>query len=209
MDTQLQLLKERGSSGSPVGAEFSGDWSALACDFWLDTVGPFSQGLFRASVPLASVVYHDSVVMPLSVELPSLPTKIFLVALVRLATLSSRRGREAHERHVTLLGDLHRLSFAAFLSEHRFLTPDFKVEEARYTNGTYVVINQSDTETYETERVTLPPLGFYVEHPQMIAHDALRVGVETFTTRAFRVARSQDGKPLTESTDVLRQEFPV
>jgi hypothetical protein len=96
-----------------------------------------------------------------------------------------------------LLNPLHRLSFAAFLSEHRFLTPDFAVEEARYTNGAYILINQSETDSYETEQVTLPPLGFYVRHPQMVAHDALRVGEEQFSTRAYRITRSQDSKPLT------------
>ncbi|MES2464324.1 MAG: hypothetical protein V4671_27500 [Armatimonadota bacterium] len=209
MENQLQILEESGSNGVPVGAEFSGDWSALACDFWLDTVGPSSKGLFRASIPLAAVIYHDSVVMPLSVESPNLSAHVFLSALVRLATLSFIKGCEASEGHMTTLGHLHKLSFAAFLSEHRFLTPNFTVEEARYTNGAYILINQSETETFENERVTLPPLGFYVEHPQMIAHDALRVGEERFASRAFRVRRSQDGKPLTESADVLWQEFPV
>jgi hypothetical protein len=107
------------------------------------------------------------------------------------------------------LGPLHRLAFAAFLTAHRFLTPDYLVEEAVYSDKTRVVINQSETETYESEDLTLPPLGFYVRHAQMEAHDALRVGDRTFAPRAWRIARSQDGKPLEQSEDVLPQEFPV
>jgi hypothetical protein len=107
------------------------------------------------------------------------------------------------------LGPLHRLTFAAFLTAHRFLTPDFLVEEAVYSDKTRVVINQSESETYNGEDLTLLPLGFYVRHAQMEAHDALRVGDRTFATRAWRIVRAQDGKPLEESEDVLRQEFQV
>jgi hypothetical protein len=41
----------------------------------------------------------------------------------------------------------------------------------------------------------------------MIAHDALAYDDKTFATRAWRVSRSRDDKPLAESGDVLHQEF--
>jgi len=79
----------------------------------------------------------------------------------------------------------------------------------RYSNGAHVIINASATEPFENELVSLPPLGFYAWCKEMTAHDAYRVGAETFGSRAWRIARSQDGKPLGESGDVFRQEFPV
>jgi hypothetical protein len=217
MDSELDLLKERAEDGSAVGVPFSGDWSAVACDFWVYSISSFRRGLYRAAVPLNCVVYHDSVIA-VSPSDPQSPSYSLLHLLLRLSlplvtappgNIGTEDSVQVMQRNAEILGRLHCLSFAAFLSEHRFLTPDFKVEEARYTNGAYILINQSETDGYETERVSLPALGFYVEHPQMTAHDALRVGNEPFTTRAFRIARSQDEKPLLESRDVLRQEFPV
>ena len=71
-----------------------------------------------------------------------------------------------------------------------------------------MIINSGDT-PYETADLVLPPLGFYAEHAQMVAHDALRAGSETFVARAWRVALARDGKALAASTDVERLEFPV
>jgi hypothetical protein len=138
---------------------------------------------------------------------------MFLRSLLSLSLPLYNTTRDEYtewiERTRTVLGSLHRLTFTAFLTAHRFLTPDFLVEEAVYSDKTRVVINQSETEMYEGGDLTLPPLGFYVRHAQMEAHDALRVGDQTFPTRAWRIARSRDGKPLEQSEDVLRQEFPV
>jgi hypothetical protein len=223
MDSQLEILKERAQKGSAIGASFSGDWSAVACDFWLNVITSFRRGFYRAAVPLYCVVYHDSVVAispndPMPSDYNFIRAVRFLQSVLRLSlpSVTTPSGNinddiSLQQLHcnISVLGPLHRLSFAAFLSEHRFLSPNLKVEEARYTNGAYVIVNQSDTDHYENDRVTLPPLGFYVEHPQIIAHDAVRVGAEQFNTRAFRITRSQDGKPLSASADVLRQEFPV
>jgi hypothetical protein len=212
MDTQLGLLQEKSQTGVAVGSPYLSDWCAIACDFW--QILDFRRSVYRALIPLYSVVYHDSVIA----ISPNPLTQNFLRSMLRLSlpsvsyssdSTNTEDGTQELKRKMDVLGPLHRLSFAAFLSEHRFLTPNLTVEEARYTNGAYILINQSDTEIYETERLTLPPLGFYVDHPQMIAHDALRVGDEQWEKRAYRIARSQDGKPLTESTDIQRQEFPV
>ena len=218
-EAEIKRWEGRSANQSLVGVLGKVDWAGIAVDFWFQRFTYYNRG---AAVPLESVVYHDSVIslVPMSSKGPFR----FLRALLQIAapfyvagavTLDSRRGafatqkREQIRRTYAVLGPLNRLSFAAFLSEHCFLTPDFKVEEARYTNGAYILINQSETDSYENERVTLPPQGFYVEHPQMVAHDASRVGEEQFPTRAYRIARSRDGKPLMESEDVLRQEFPV
>jgi hypothetical protein len=110
---------------------------------------------------------------------------------------------------VAILCHLHALTFPAFLTAHQFLTPDFLVEEALYSDKTRVVINQSKTETYDAGEFLLPPGGFYVRHPLFEAHDALRVGTVEFPQRAWRVRRSLDGKPLEQSEQVEEREFAV
>jgi hypothetical protein len=117
--------------------------------------------------------------------------------------------REGVRRTWAVLGPLHRLAFPAFVTGHRFLTDDFLVEETRWSNGARVVVNQRTDDGFEADDIVLPPLGFVAEHAQMVAHDALRYGSETFAARAWRVTRSRDDKPLAESADVLRQEFAV
>jgi hypothetical protein len=117
--------------------------------------------------------------------------------------------REYVRRTYAVLGPLHRLCFPAFLTEHRFLTSDLAVEEARYSNGARVLVNRRGVEAFENDELALPPLGFLAEHAEMTAHDALRVRGESFPSRAWRVVCSRDGKPLAESADVERREFPV
>ena len=227
LEAEANRLSARAKKSSLVGVNKKADWAAILVDVWRP--GFASNPLkTAASVPIEQVIYHDSVVAPVGLWSSTAPLihKVwwFLGAVLRIAPpLYGHRERfldpsqddfaiqyqEYIRRTYAVLEPLHRLSFAAFLSEHRFLTPDFKVEEARYTNGAYILINQSETDSYDNERVTLPPLGFYVEHPQMVAHDALRVGEEQFPTRACRITRSQDGKSLAESADMLRQEFLV
>ncbi|MBC8103954.1 MAG: hypothetical protein H7Z41_15380 [Cytophagales bacterium] len=212
LETGLEDIAKVRESFAVVGSADGSDWRNLAADYWLPSKAPVipADDVETIAVPLYPAVYHDSLVVPHPI-LASHQTS-FLRALRNLAPpLYDLRTSESTdtfvERTYAVLGPLHHLSFAAFLNEHRFLTPDFTVEEARYTNGASVLINQSATETYENEQVSLPPFGFYVEHSRMTAHDALRVGVETFPKRAFRIARSQDSKPLSESADVLLQEF--
>ena len=82
------------------------------------------------------------------------------------------------------------------------------MEEAIYSDKTRVVINQSATDSYEAAELVLPPGGFYVTHARLEAHDALRVGAQAFSTRAWRLARSLDGKALSASEQIERQELP-
>ncbi len=161
-------------------------------------------------IPLFSVVYHDSVICYKGI------TSVFKASfLPALLTLSCPRvfGHVDDEyfeidlKISQLLSDLHKLTFSAFLKEHQFLTDDFQVQEAIYTDGTRVVVNFSDSKSYEAKDFLLPPLGFFVKHSQLTAHDALRVGEEEFSTRAWRTLRSLDGKPLLESENIERREF--
>jgi hypothetical protein len=181
------------------------------------------------SVPLLSTVYHDclnwyhrvgSNSRSVVVVYPSHDVLRFLNALLVLASphfLLDEPIDKAQadsqwselERIVAILTPLHALCFSAFLVAHRFLTPDCQVEEAIYSDKTRIIINQSETETYESDDLILPPLGFYVRHRQMEAFDALRVGEQVYGARAWRIARSRDGKPLEQSEDILRQEFAI
>ena len=182
------------AEGNKIAVTMAGDWAYLAADVLIPKAVP----AVGVPVPLFSVVYRDSVLLPTA--------KATLSSLLRLKPVFLLLEKETP--HLQLLAELHALTFPAFLTEHRFLTPDFLVEEAIYSDKTRVVINQSATDSYETEELVLPPGGFYVKHARLEAHDALRVGAQAFSTRAWRLARSLDGKALSASEQIERQELP-
>lgn len=174
-------------------ADLCGDWVVPFVDIWKYVAAP----RFGVPVPLLSVVQHDAV--PLCFDTLAEEGKTFLRALLHLAPPVPPHTPASH---IGVLHPLYQLSVGAFLTEHRFLTPGFAVEEARYSNGVRIVINQSETDDYETEDLHLPPSGFFITHPNLIAHFALRVGSKTFTERAWHVQTSHDGKSLEESAAV-------
>jgi hypothetical protein len=229
MDEHIAAMSHAQAQSKIVVAVDGFDWSALASDIWRrylrDPHGKYNweadrhRGKPPIALPLYATIYHDAVIA-FTGNTPDQDRQPFLRSLLNLSPLpvylkpwyyfrSDDDTRSWVQRTYAVLGLLHRLTFSSFLTAHRFLTADFLVEEAVYSDKTHVVINQSETETYNGGDLTLPPLGFYVRHAQLEAHDALRVGDRMFDTRAWRIARSQDGKPLEESEDVLRQEFPV
>ncbi|MBB6048585.1 hypothetical protein [Armatimonas rosea] len=194
------------------------EWLAIAADFTVDSWRD-DRGIYRVlqNVPLISVIYRDSVVQFSGCN--HIYVQLFLSALLRLnppsfalptgITEGAEEMIAALRPCAMILCILHALTFPAFLTSHTFLTPNFLVEEALYSDKTRVVINQSETESYETDDLLLPPGGFYVRHPQLEAHDALRVGAVEFPQRAWRVRRSLDGKPLEQSEQVEEREFEV
>lgn len=223
MDARMMGLRQIAEAGLIVGSDGGADWSALGCDFWrwhmADPLGhadDYFNG-WTTFAPLTATVYRDSVVMP---GLPLQPSLLrwfprLLRSLLMLAPPSYNMDREFVIEHAafirrtySLLAPLHALTFSAFLTAHRFLTPDYLVEEAVYSDKTRVVINQGWSSDYEDDDVHLPPGGFYVSNARMTAHDALRVGEERFPERAWRIRQSSDGLPLAESTDVREQVFP-
>ncbi len=147
-------------------ADLCGDWAVPFVDLWYYTDSP----RFGVAVPLLAVVHHDAV--PLCFDTDADGDKALLRALLHVAPPIPGRTPPSH---VGILQPLHALSVGAFLTEHRFLTPDFAVEEARYSNGLRVVLNGSATDDYETAELHLPPLGFYVFHERMVLHHAWRV----------------------------------
>lgn len=179
-------------------ADLCGDWAVPFVDIWKYVAAP----RFGVPVPILSVVHHDAV--PLCFDTLTDEGKTFLRTLLHLAPPVPPHTPPPH---VGVLHPLYQLSVGAFLTEHRFLTPDFAVEEARYSNGVRIVINQSETNDYEAEDLHLPPLGFFVTHPDLIAYFARRVGSETFTERAWHVRTSHDGKPLEKSAVVQGHSY--
>ncbi len=201
-----------------VGVAPFTEWQAILGDFTLGTVRE-GRGAYRqlVDVPLYSVVYRDSVVALGGCA--HFDKRFFLQSLLRLSPPQLALPTGFYDSddelitelrpQVAILCHLHALTFPAFLTAHQFLTPDFLVEEALYSDKTRVVINQSKTETYDAGEFLLPPGGFYVRHPLFEAHDALRVGTVEFPQRAWRVRRSLDGKPLEQSEQVEEREFAV
>jgi hypothetical protein len=142
-------------------------------------------------------VHRDSVIFPYPIY--SNHESEFLNCLLRLCIpMYEKSSREYDgmptvdmkriEKTSVVLSTLYKLTFTAFLKEHRFLHENGLIQEAVYTDGTRVVINLSQ-EYYSKRKLILPPLGFLVKHSQLTAHDALRVGDEEFATRAWRVRR--------------------
>lgn len=147
----------------------------------------------HTTVPLFSTIYRDSVVCYRAIS--PIFTKLTLSAVVNLSCPNvlghvPDEYFEIDYKYAQLLSELHKLTFSAFLSTHRFLTNDLQVQEAIYTDKTRVVVNFSESEGYACKEFELPPLGFIVLHSQLTAHDALRVGEERFSTRELRIVRS-------------------
>lgn len=181
-------------------ARAGGDWFAVGLDLWHEDDTERSVDFGRLSnpdtatlpdapagvlVPLRSVVYHDAV--PTAQTFHSRYEQTVLRALLNFAPPRIIAADGRNDAVAALLRPLYRLTFFEFLTGHRFLTPDFAVEEARYSHGTRVVINQSETNDYEADDLHLPPLGFYVSQKQMTAHFARRVGDEKLEVAEWRV----------------------
>ena len=225
VEEALVQIAEAQNNETAAAAVGIGDWAFVALDLWY---APFAGTLRTFLLPLFATVYHDGVVMVRTFldpyRLPSdAPAPVyrershFLYTLLQLSAsiyagvnheeISANQKRRIEQEAV--LGPLHRLTFTAFLTSHRFLTPDALTEEAEYSDKTRIVINRNPTEGYETAELSLPPKGFYVKHSQMEAHDALRLGSQIFDTRAFRIRRARDNKPLEQSADIEIRTFPV
>jgi len=172
------------------------DWNAISSDFWYGDLALSHAVVWRDAVPgftyfapthfaeafrsYSSLLWH-------------------LLYLTRPYFLVSLRTTESDWLYVkaaaALLCPLNQLTFAAFLKSQRFLTADQGAQETVFTDGTRVVINLR-RDPYETDELLLPPGGFYVNHAQLEAHDALRVGMQEFSSRAWRMRHSLDGTPL-------------
>ncbi len=184
-----------------------GDWAATLVDSWRYDGAAHHIGTM---VPLLATVYHDATPLCFSItggqgETVVADRKRFLRALLHLGQLAVAVSEPIP--YISVLIGLYEQSVGAFLTAHRFLTPDLAVEEAVYSNGTRVVVNGSETDVWENAELALLPLGFYAAHPQMVAYCALRVGAETFAGNVWHERYSRDNKPLAESGDIAIHEY--
>lgn len=200
MEEQAQEAREGGAKDVLIFADLGGDWAAPFVDVWQHVASP----RFGVAVPLVAVVHHDTT--PLCFDTHADKGRLFLRALLHLSPPLRPHTLPAP---IGILHALHKLSHGAFLTEHRFLTADFAVEEARYSNGVRVVINARATEDYETDDLHLPPLGFIASHPGTVAFYAFRIGTERFDGAAWHLRKSQEGTRQGESGGVREDRYPV
>ena len=139
LDARMESIREASEKHHVVAGGEGGDWSAVGVDLWLNGAGDPTLTQ-ETRLPLYAVVYHDAVIAPTVIAEPQ--TRCFLHALLNLSP-PLPLGAELPERFPAILCPLHALTFTAFLTAHRFLTPDLRVEEAVYSDKTRVVVNLS------------------------------------------------------------------
>ncbi len=100
-----------------------------------------------------------------------------------------------------VLSPLNRLTGLLPMTDHRFLTPDRKVESTRFGGDVRITVNFGAA-GYDAGAAMLPQWGFLVESPALTAFYATRYRDMQFSAPTFMVLRSLDGKPLDESARV-------
>ena len=108
-----------------------------------------------------------------------------------------------------ILSPLNELTARMRMTQHRFLTPDRKVQQSTFGEGAdavEVVVNAGDTPFTYTSRssgtVELPPYGFIAESRTFVAFHALSYGGLHYTAPAMFTLRSLDNRPLSRSRQV-------
>ncbi len=86
---------------------------------------------------------------------------------------------------------------------HRRLSPNGSVRETYFGQDMRIVVNFGDTD-YEDEEddFILPPFGFYVRYPFLLAFHALRVNDHHYDRPVFYVVRSLEGKMIFRASRV-------
>ncbi len=100
-----------------------------------------------------------------------------------------------------VLSPLGRVTALLQMTDHRFLTADRKVESTRFGTGTNITVNYGEND-YRTMHAVLPPWGFVIESPTLVAFYARSYGGVKYADPALFVIRSMDGRPLTSSRQV-------
>ncbi len=108
-----------------------------------------------------------------------------------------------------ILSPLNELTARMQMTSHKFVTPDRKVQESVFGEGSDAVttlVNEGDS-TYACVsklggKVLLPPNGFLIEGPQFAAFAALSWNGVRYDSPVLFTLRSLDGKPLSGSRAV-------
>ncbi len=97
-----------------------------------------------------------------------------------------------------VLSPLHRLTALMPMTDHRFLTANRKAETTRFGKDVEITVNY-DTHDLVLDKTVLPPYGFLIESPTLVAFHARSYGAMQFTQPTMLVVRSADGKKLKSS----------
>ncbi len=97
-----------------------------------------------------------------------------------------------------VLSPLNRVTGLLPMTDHRFLTADRLVESTRFGDDVQITVNYGQAE-YKTPAAVLPPHGFVIESPTLVACHALSLRDQKFVEPTFLVVRSLDDRPLAAS----------
>ena len=202
MDYARQMF---GAFGSEAG--FS--WGAEHMDYWEGILQiPLTKSGFHwwgnhlhaRAVPIFGAVYRDVLLayQHQSCSLAEDAPLLFLAAL--------RSGQPPYyffdagfweknanyvRKSYAVLAHLHRLTAAAVILDHAWLTADGAVEQTTLTDGTTIVVNWS-AQPYWTDHWHLPGHGFFVRGPKIVAFWAEAVGKLTFAPALWACIRADD-----------------
>jgi len=108
-----------------------------------------------------------------------------------------------------ILSPLNEMTARMRMTQHRFLTPDRKVQQSTFGEGAdavVVVVNEGKTPfTYTSQSggiVELPPYGFIADSRTFVAFHALSFGGLRYSAPAMFTLRSLDNRPLSRSRQV-------
>jgi hypothetical protein len=100
-----------------------------------------------------------------------------------------------------VLSPLHRVTALLPMTDHRFVTPDRKVESTRFGTDVEITVNYGPAD-FSTARAVLPQYGFLIESPTLVAFYARRYRGLSYSEPPLVVLRSLDGRPLESSRRV-------
>ncbi len=84
------------------------------------------------------------------------------------------------------------------MTDHRFLTAKRKAETTRFGKDVEITVNY-DTHDLVLDKAVLPPYGFLIESPTLVAFHARSYRTIQFTQPTMLVVQSADGKKLKSS----------
>jgi len=100
-----------------------------------------------------------------------------------------------------VLSPLSRVTALLPMTDHRFVTPDRKVESTRFGSDVEVTVNYGPAD-FSTGRAVLPQYGFLIESPTLVAFYARQYRGLSYAEPSLVVLRSLDGRPLESSRRV-------
>lgn len=100
-----------------------------------------------------------------------------------------------------VLSPLNRVTGFLPMTDHRFLSADRLVESTRFGDNVRITVNYGK-KNFESKDATLPPHGFLIHSPTLIAWHATRFEGQTFAAPTLVVIHSLDGQPLSKSGKV-------